>query len=131
MNNQNTILAMLLSPDQSPQIQEIPRDLAEYQKRVGGNIECFGVTVRGAIGVCNEEFVFERSPINFKANVLRAEGVSIICGEVLIMGDDGQNFQSLTAVQIGAITEKFRVPMLEDLSIDYDELELCGFIPFD
>lgn len=98
------IKILVVEPDKLPFEKEISNKLEEYQKVVGGYIEC--VTLNNSdsvILVCNEEGKVDGLPLN------RDIGYDIIAGTFFVVGDDYENgeFVSLTDDQIKKYKEKF------------------------
>lgn len=99
------ILVIVLPCDGAPRLQIIADTLEALQSAVAGHIEAFPLRLRGIVGVCNEEFVYERLALNRQASLLRAPGVGFICGDVVIAGDGDCCFASVSELHVRAVEE--------------------------
>lgn len=88
------IKVMIKEPYKAPYEAEIENELAEFQRIVGGHIETFLCPlVPGVKIICNEEGKIMGLAPNF------ALMPNIICGTVIVVGDGGEEFISLTDKQ--------------------------------
>lgn len=90
------IQVLIVPPFGAPHVETIDNTLAELQAHVGGYIESFPVGVAGALGLCNEEGIMMRLPLG---PVVPALGHPV-CGTFLVVGDTGEEFGSLTVIQL-------------------------------
>ena len=96
------IKCLLVEPNKLPQEIEINKELKEYQKLVGGLIECaYLQNDDSVVLICNDEGKVNNMELN------RDIGYDIIAGPFLIVGDDYDNadFKSLSLDQI----EKYKM----------------------
>lgn len=103
MEEYKTIKAVVKKPgDTHGQIVEIENRLEEFQSIVGGYIETWPLT-EDILIVLNEEGKLE----GLKPNILVSNGgrFELIAGNVIIVGDDGENFISLNNKQIDQLYE--------------------------
>ena len=86
-------------PDAAPRLETVTNSLEALQTLVGGRIECFPTRVAGVVGICNDEFLFDGSPLNVASLPYGARicGTFLLCGET--RGAQGTEFCSLTDVQ--------------------------------
>ena len=84
----------------APTIETIPHTLAALQSAVGGYVEQFPVTLPGAVGLCDDEFLCHGQGFNRHATTLRKPGVADLYGDILICGDGDGCFASLTDEQV-------------------------------
>jgi hypothetical protein len=104
------IAVVVVLPGAAPQVRRIPNTLEAKQRIVGGRIECFEVGIPGAIGICNEEFIFEGLPFN---RTIPATGLQV-CGAFLIVGDGANGeFCGLSPRQVEAACRMFAVGAYE------------------
>ena len=99
------IKCLLVEPNKLPQEIEINKELKEYQKLVGGLIECaYLQNDDSVVLICNDEGKVNNMELN------RDIGYDIIAGPFLIVGDDYDNadFKSLSLDQI----EKYKMSYL-------------------
>lgn len=96
------IRIVIVEPYKEARIAEVPATLEEYQKIVGGYIECIHPFEDAVTLVCNEEGKIKRMPLN---RVLDMGGYAdAICGTFFIVGVGVEDFVSLTHAQ----AEKYR-----------------------
>jgi hypothetical protein len=105
------IKILVVEPEKLPFEKKIPKKLEEYQRVVGGYIEC--VTLNNSdsvILICNEEGKINKLPFN------RDVGHDIIAGTFFIAGDDYENgdFISLTDDQIKKYKGIFNEKSIKD-----------------
>ena len=103
MNNE--ITALLVPVGEPPKEITIQNELNALQKAVKGYIEFYPVT-SGINIICNEEGKINGMDGN------RLVGKEIICGDFLIVGDNGMGETiSLTPAQIKLCKEQFKTPI--------------------
>lgn len=99
------IKALLVPVGEEPREIMIANDFRALQKAVGGCIEFYPLSERINI-VCNDEGKINGMQGN------RLIGNEIICGDFLIVGDDGMGETiSLTKEQIDRYSKAFKTPM--------------------
>lgn len=90
-----------LDANQNPQILTIPNSLKTFQDIVGGLIEV--VEICGVLCIINEEGKLLDLDPNFAYPIGVQEGkryFDIIAGDCFFIGDDGENFRSLTEDEV-------------------------------
>ena len=108
----NLIKGVFVQPGKAPYVAEVANTLEAKQRAVGGLIQCL-YNDDGTIIVCNDEGKIMGLPGN-----RRIEG-DILAGNFLVLGEDGENFRSLTDEEQQKYLEKFAE--VED--IDQKEVE--------
>lgn len=95
-------------------IGEIPNELKDFQFFVDGCIETVPLSC-GAVLVCNEEAKMNGAHMNFfLRNKQTDELWDFVCGPVVIVGTDGEEFESLQEDLALQICEALnRLPELE------------------
>lgn len=99
----NLLQIVYLEPNRPPFISEVGSDLKSLQQAVGGHIEPISMG-DGTMLVGNEESKLEGMEGN------RRIGDSIIAGPFFIVGEDGDDFRSLTDEEIQRYMERFAEP---------------------
>lgn len=99
--HQNRVL--IIQPNQHPYVALIDNTLEREQEIVGGYIEAFTLDDDATI-IVNEEGKLKELPPN------RHYYDDILCGTIMIIGVDGDEFVSLTDEQISKYTEQFYEP---------------------
>lgn len=112
MNKKLTVV--MVEPHKTPYVTEISDELSALQRCVGGYIEVVG-NGDGTLIICNEEGKLQ----GLEGNRRIHDGMSIIAGTFFVVGDDGENFRSLTESEVMRYMDRFKNP--ED--IDQDEVE--------
>lgn len=112
MNKKLTVV--MVKPHKTPYVTEIADELSALQRCVGGYIEVVG-NGDGTLIICNEEGKLQ----GLEGNRRIHDGMSIIAGTFFVVGDDGENFRSLTESEVMRYMDRFKNP--ED--IDQDEVE--------
>lgn len=115
------LTVVMVEPHKTPYVTEIADELSALQKAVGGYIEVVG-NGDGTLIICNEEGKL----IGLEGNRRIRDGMSIIAGTFFVVGDDGENFRSLTESEVKRYMDRFKNP--ED--IDQDEVEADMGITF-
>lgn len=110
------IKAVYIQPGKPAALISIEDELEEYQKAVGGYIECIYPYKDNALLICNEEGKLEHLAPNFDI----FGGRDVIAGPVLIVADDGEGgFASLTPAQIAHYLDMYATPEYpEELTLD-------------
>lgn len=108
------LTVVMVEPHKTPYVTEIADELSALQRCVGGYIEVVG-NGDGTLIICNEEGKL----IGLEGNRRINDGMSIIAGTFFVVGDDGENFRSLTESEVVKYMDRFKEP--ED--IDQDEVE--------
>lgn len=119
MNKKLTVV--MVKPHKTPYVTEITDELSALQRCVGGYIEVVG-NGDGTLIICNEEGKLQ----GLEGNRRIRDGASIIAGTFFVVGDDGENFRSLTESEVTRYMDRFQNP--ED--IDQDEAEADMGITF-
>lgn len=87
--------AVIVEPDKAPYERDIEDTLEQLQEIVDGMIETtYDRLLPGAVIVCNEEGKLLDLPMN------RCIGSDIIFGTFFVVGEDGEDFCSLTDEQV-------------------------------
>lgn len=108
------LTVVMVEPHKAPYVTKIDDELSALQKAVGGYIEVVG-NGDGTLIICNEEGKLQ----GLEGNRRIRDGMSIIAGTFFVVGDDGENFRSLTESEVKRYMDRFKNP--ED--IDQDEVE--------
>ncbi len=119
MNKKLTVV--MVKPHKTPYVTEIADELSALQRCVGGYIEVVG-NGDGTLIICNEEGKL----LGLEGNRRIRDGMSIIAGTFFVVGEDGENFRSLTESEVKRYMDRFKNP--ED--IDQDEAEADMGITF-
>lgn len=115
------LTVVMVEPHKTPYVIEIADALSALQKAVGGYIEVVG-NGDGTLIICNEEGKL----LGLEGNRRIHDGMSIIAGTFFVVGEDGENFRSLTESEVVKYMDRFKEP--ED--IDQDEVEADMGITF-
>lgn len=118
----NLMLIVYVEPHKAPYTAEIENSLAAEQKAVGGLIDLV-YNNDGTLIVCNDEGKL----IGMDGNRHIGDGSSIIAGPFFVVGDDGENFRSLTESEVVKYMDRFKE--IEDISQDEVESDM-GFTFF-
>ena len=105
------LTVVMVEPHKAPYVTKIDDELSALQKAVGGYIEVVG-NGDGTLIICNEEGKLQ----GLEGNRRIRDGSSIIAGTFFIVGEDGENFRSLTGSETGKYMDRFAEP--EDISQD-------------
>ena len=108
-----------VEPHKEPVIKEIEDNLSAYQKEVCGLIEIV-YNGDGTLLVCNDEGKLRGMDGNRRIR----NGSSVIAGPFFIIGDDGENFRSLTEDEAETYMERFRE--IEEIGKEETEADM-GF----
>lgn len=104
-----TIKVVIVEPQKAPVIKDIPADLHEYQKIVGGYIEAV-YPFKDRVGlVCNEEGKLMNLPPN-RFLTRRGKPYDIIAGTFFVVGLGDEDFVSLTDEQAQKYAKLYEVP---------------------
>ena len=115
------LTVVMVEPHKTPYVTEIADALSALQKAVGGYIEVVG-NGDGTFIICNEEGKLQ----GLEGNRRIHDGMSVIAGTFFVVGEDGENFRSLTESEVTRYMDRFQNP--ED--IDQDEVEADMGITF-
>lgn len=115
------LTVVMVEPHKEPYVTEIKDELSSLQKAVGGYIETV-YNGDGTIIICNEEGKLK----GLEGNRRIRDGASVIAGTFFIVGDDGENFRSLTESEVARYMERFAEPE----NITQDEVEFDMGITF-
>lgn len=96
----NVIRCVFVPVGETPKRVSIDNSLKAFQKYVGGYIEVIPVG-NGLSLICDEEAKLKQRPGN------RRVGNDIIAGDFFIVGDGGEDFRSLTEIEIDTVLQRF------------------------
>ena len=105
----NELRVLMVEPHKAPYEAKIRDDLADLQKAVGGYIEIVS-NGDGTLIVCNEE-----GKLNGMEGNRRIES-DVIAGPFFVVGEQGEDFRSLTEDELAKYKERFKE--IEDISQD-------------
>ena len=108
---------VMVEPHKVPYVTEIEDELSALQRAVGGYIEVVG-NGDGTLIVCNEEGKLE----GLEGNRRIHDGMSIIAGTFFVVGEDGENFRSLTESEVTRYMDRFKNP--DDIGQDEVESDM-------
>lgn len=111
------LTVVMVEPNKAPYVTKIKNELPALQKAVGGYIEVVG-NGDGTLIICNEEGKLQ----GLEGNRRIRDGMSIIAGTFFVVGEDGENFRSLTESEVVKYMKKFKEP--EDISQDEVESDI-------
>lgn len=111
------LTVVMVKPHKTPYVTEIADELSALQRCVGGYIEVVG-NGDGTLIICNEEGKL----IGLEGNRRIHDGMSVIAGNFFVVGDDGENFRSLTKSEVVKYMDRFKEP--EDISQDEVEADM-------
>lgn len=111
------LTVVMVEPHKAPYVAEVDDELSALQKAVGGYIEVVG-NGDGTLIICNEEGKLQ----GLEGNRRIRDGSSIIAGTFFVVGDDGENFRSLTESEVTRYVDRFKNP--EDISPDEVESDM-------
>ena len=103
MNEENKLRVVMVEPGKPAYETEIDNTLEAEQKAVGGYIEVVPLG-DGKLLICNEEGKLSGMQGN------RRIGKDIIAGPFFIVGEDGDEFRSLTDEEVKESLERFADP---------------------
>lgn len=115
MNKKLTVV--IVEPHKAPYVTEIADELSALQRCVGGYIEVVG-NGDGTLIICNEEGKLQGLECNRRIR----DGMSVIAGTFFVVGEDGENFRSLTESEVTRYMDRFKEP--EDISQDEVEADM-------
>ena len=108
---------VMVEPHKAPYVTEIEDELSALQRAVGGYIEVVG-NGDGTLIVCNEEGKLE----GLEGNRRIHDGMSIIAGTFFVVGEDGEDFRSLTESEVTRYMDRFKNP--DDIGQDEVESDM-------
>lgn len=117
LNDDKKLTVVMVEPHKEPYVTEIKDELSALQKAVGGYIEVVGNGDDTFI-ICNEEGKLK----GLEGNRRIRDGMSIIAGTFFVVGEDGENFRSLTESEVTKYMDRFAEP--EDISQDEVESDM-------
>lgn len=109
-----TIRVLRLPVGREPHVATIAHTLEALQHEVSGRIEPFATKLHDMIALCDEEFLYNGNPVNTAANRLRAPGVGQIWGDVILVGDAGQEFGDISPYHVAAVELLLGVDIKEE-----------------
>ena len=121
MNEENKLRVVMVEPGKPAYETEIDNTLEAEQKAVGGYIEVVPLG-DGKLLICNEEGKLSGMQGN------RRIGKDIIAGPFFIVGEDGDEFRSLTDEEVKESLERFAEP--EENSQEEVENDMSAGIMF-
>ena len=121
MNEENKLRVVMVEPGKPAYETEIDNTLEAEQKAVGGYIEVVPLG-DGKLLICNEEGKLNGMQRN------RRIGKDIIAGPFFIVGEDGDEFRSLTDKEVKESLKRFAEP--EDISQEEVENALSAGVMF-
>ena len=121
MNEENKLRVVMVEPGKPAYETEIDNTLEAEQKAVGGYIEVVPLG-DGKLLICNEEGKLNGMPGN------RRLGKDIIAGPFFIVGEDGDEFRSLTDEEAKESLKRFAEP--EDISQEEVENAMSAGVMF-
>jgi hypothetical protein len=98
-----TITCVVVPVGQEPYAKEICNDNSTIQELVGGYFELVRLSNRLLL-LCDEEAKLKGCEGN------RRIGSEIIAGQFIIVGDSGEDFNSLDKYEVAAMIGRFRTP---------------------
>lgn len=102
-----SLRVLMVEPHEVPHEMFITDQLDDLQEKVGGLIEIIG-NGDGTLLVCNEESKFNGMDGNRRLNG------DVIAGPFFVVGEDGENFRSLTDAEVQKYMQRFGE--IEDIS---------------
>lgn len=111
------LTVVMVEPHKAPYVTKIDDELSAQQKAVGGYIEVVG-NGDGTLIICNEEGKLQ----GLEGNRRIRDGASVIAGTFFVVGDDGENFRSLTESEVVKYMGRFKE--IEDISQDEVESDM-------
>lgn len=111
------LTVVMVEPHKAPYVTKIDDELSALQKAVGGYIEVVG-NGDGTLIICNEEGKLQ----GLEGNRRIRDGASVIAGTFFVVGDDGENFRSLTESEVVKYMDRFKE--IEDISQDEVEADI-------
>ena len=103
---------LICEAGKAPRVAEIEDTLKAKQEIVGGYIECIYLN-DDVIMVCNEEGKLIGLPYNRPLFTPNGEFYDIVCGDCFIVGNDGEDFRSLTDAEIEEWNELYSMIYFE------------------
>lgn len=117
LNADKKLTVVMVEPHKAPYVTEIRDELSALQKAVGGYIEVVG-NGDDTLIICNEEGKLR----GLEGNRRIHDGSSIIAGTFFVVGEDGENFRSLTESEVTRYMDRFKE--IEDISQDEVESDM-------
>ena len=121
MNEENKLRVVMVEPGKPAYETEIDNTLEAEQKAVGGYIEVVPLG-DGKLLICNEEGKLSGMQGN------RRIGKDIIAGSFFIVGEDGDEFRSLTDEEVKESLKRFAEP--EEISQEEVENAMSAGVMF-
>ncbi len=97
MSRENEISVLLIEPMKAPKMVQIPYNLAEMQKLVGGNIQEIMPFDDEVALICNEEGKNEKLPLNRAIYNNNGKMIDIVAGDffICLAPFESEHFKSL------------------------------------
>lgn len=122
MSKDNKLRVVMVEPGKPAYETEIENTLKAEQKAVGGYIEVLPLDNNGKLLICNEE-----GKINGMQGNRRFEN-DIIAGPFFVVGEDGDEFRSLTDEEVEDSLKRFAEP--EEISQEEVENTISARVIF-
>lgn len=107
---ENILTALLVNPQEKPKEIEFNNSLKTFQGLVKGNIEVLASADNDVLFIMNEEGKLNGLPLNRAIYDTEGKLADIIVGSFLVVGTHGDDFGSLTPVQIEKYSKHFEKP---------------------
>lgn len=103
---------LIVEPEKAPKEYELVDGLKEMQRIVGGYIQAIYPFPEEVALICNDEGKLQGLPLNRGLRDEQGKLYDIICGTFFLCGApfDGENFTSLTPVQLERFQRRFQTP---------------------
>ena len=102
MQEENLLAVVFVEPHKKPVIRKLRNEYEDISRAVGGLIEHI-YQEDGTILVANEESKL----LGMDGNRRIHDGKSILAGPFFVVGDDGEEYRSLTEAEIKKYMERF------------------------
>ena len=102
LQEENLLAVVFVEPHKKPVIRKLRNEYEDISRAVGGLIEHI-YQADGTILVSNEESKLLGMDGNRRLN----DGKSILAGPFFVVGDDGEDYRSLTEAEIKKYLERF------------------------
>lgn len=104
------ITVLRCQPGKTAEVVKIPNTLKSLQSEVGGYIECVYPSSDPIALIVNEEGKIHQLPLNRALYTEEGELFDVVCGNLLVVGLNEDNFGSLRGEMLEKYTEKFKHP---------------------
>lgn len=110
------IKVIICEPNEPPRIEQVPNTLETWQDLVGGFIDIIHPHADDTCIILNDEGKIYNLPMNRTITDETGAAVDVICGTFIILGDNGEDFRSLTDEETDTYMEKYAEPIKDDES---------------